>query len=239
MALRAEPSPEQPLGPRMVELTLAACELAQAAWTYAVSGLTSNAADQFDAVDRCEAELDQLDQQLDEDLAGALSSVTPREQRELLSCLKLMTDLERIGDLAATFAGRARAVGRHLDAEDVRELAEMGSRVARMLEGVRQSYAARDLKLAVTVLRADAEVDRLRNLLFHRHIHGQEAGEVRESIQVLFMTQALERAGDHAKNLAEEICHLISGHTLRHVLRSNGKSREQMLLDWLKRQHTD
>ncbi|HSA91704.1 MAG TPA: PhoU domain-containing protein [Terriglobales bacterium] len=236
MALRAEPNAEQPLGPRMVELTLAACDLAQAAWKHAVAGLTSNAADQFDATDLCELELDQLDRQLDEELAAALGMAKSSEQRELLSCLKLMTDLERIGDLAATFAGRGRAVGRHLDAEDVRELAEMGQRVARMLEGVRQAYAARDLMLAVTVLRADAEVDRLRNLLFHRHIHGQESGEVRESIQVLFMTQALERAGDHAKNLAEEVCHLISGHTLRHVLRSNGKSREQMLLDWLKRQ---
>jgi phosphate uptake regulator len=48
------------------------------------------------------------------------------------------------------------------------------------------------------------------------------------------MAQSLERAGDHAKNCAEEVCHFVSGHTLRHVLRANGKSNEQMFLDWLK-----
>ena len=46
--------------------------------------------------------------------------------------------------------------------------------------------------------------------------------------------QSLERAGDHAKNMAEEVCHLVSGHTLRHALRANGRSYEQMFLDWLK-----
>jgi len=44
-----------------------------------------------------------------------------------------------------------------------------------------------------------------------------------ESFHVLFMTQALERAGDHAKNLAEEVCHLVSGHSVRHVLRAYDK----------------
>jgi len=51
----------------------------------------------------------------------------------------------------------------------------------------------------------------------------------------LFMTQSLERAGDHAKNLAEEVCHLVSGHTVRHVLRSYDKPLEQMFIDDLRR----
>jgi len=51
------------------------------------------------------------------------------------------------------------------------------------------------------------------------------------------MTQSLERAGDHAKNLAEEICHLVSGQTVRHVLRSYDKPVEQMFIDDLKRKH--
>jgi len=54
---------------------------------------------------------------------------------------------------------------------------------------------------------------------------------------VLFMTQSLERAGDHAKNLAEEVCHLVSGRTVRHVLRSYDKPVEQMFIDDLRRKH--
>jgi phosphate uptake regulator len=49
------------------------------------------------------------------------------------------------------------------------------------------------------------------------------------------MAQALERAGDHVKNVAEEVCHFVSGNSLRHVLRGADRSEEQMFLDWLKR----
>ena len=52
---------------------------------------------------------------------------------------------------------------------------------------------------------------------------------------MLFMTQSLERAGDHAKNLAEEVCHLVSGHSVRHVLRAYDKPVEQMFIEDLKR----
>jgi phosphate uptake regulator len=49
------------------------------------------------------------------------------------------------------------------------------------------------------------------------------------------MTQSLERAGDHAKNLAEEVCHLVSGHSVRHVLRAYDMPVEQMFIEDLKR----
>ncbi|MGH9580068.1 MAG: phosphate signaling complex PhoU family protein [Terriglobales bacterium] len=230
-------SNQKPLLPELVELTLQACDVAQQAVAYAIHGLLSNTPEMFAEAEKCEQELDSLDRELDEAVSHAVGVVPPEQRRDLLSCVKLMTDLERIGDLMAIFAGRARAVGRHLDAQDVRQLAEMAARLKEMLVGARQSYVTRNLNMAIAVLKADAEVDRLRNLLFHRHLEEERGAAAGESIQVLFMTQLLERAGDHAKNLAEEICHLVSGHTLRHVLRSNGKSREQMLLDWLKRHH--
>jgi len=59
-----------------------------------------------------------------------------------------------------------------------------------------------------------------------------------ESIQVIFMAQALERAGDHAKNLAEEVCHLISGESVRHLLLSRNKPYEQMFLEHLRTYYT-
>jgi phosphate transport system protein len=84
------------------------------------------------------------------------------------------------------------------------------------------------------VLRADAEVDRVRNLIFLRHIENPENIVRQASLQVIFMTQALERAGDHAKNLAEEVCHFVSGRTIRHVLMGYDKPIEQMFIDWLR-----
>ena len=110
----------------------------------------------------------------------------------------------------------------------------MASLLEKMLSDAGEAFEKRDMSRAVTILRADAEMDRLRNLVFSRHVENPEGTERRETLQVLFMTQSLERAGDHAKNLAEEICHFVSGHTVRHVLQTYGKPFEQMLLEWLR-----
>ena len=97
-----------------------------------------------------------------------------------------------------------------------------------------RAFEQREIDTAIKVLRADGELDRLRNLIFLRHVGEQRDTELQESVQVLFMAHALERAGDHAKNLAEEVCHYVSGRTLKHVLRSQDKSYEQLFLDWLR-----
>jgi phosphate transport system protein len=222
----------------LVQLTLRACEVARTAVSYAADGIASNSPSLFLAVDECEKELDALDRELDERLAHALGSGSDTHRRELLSCMKFMTDLERIGDLVSTFAGGARALGARLEPQDVKDLIRIASMLEKMLGDVREAFFTRDRDRAIAVLRADSEIDRLRNLMFVRHVENPEGQPTRESIQVLFMAQSLERAGDHAKNLAEEICHLVSGHTLRHVLRANGKSHEQMFLDWLKENRT-
>jgi len=236
MAARAETSVPDPAIEHvyLVQLTLRACEVARTAISYAADGIASNSSSLFLSVDECEKELDALDRELDERLTHALGNSTDTQRRELLSCMKFMTDLERIGDLVSTFASGARALGSRLEPQDVQDLIRIASVLEKMLADVRVAFSTRDLDRAIAVLRADSEIDRLRNLMFVRHVENPEGQPTRESIQVLFMAQSLERAGDHAKNLAEEICHFVSGHTLRHVLRANGKSHEQMFLDWLK-----
>jgi phosphate uptake regulator len=84
---------------------------------------------------------------------------------------------------------------------------------------------------ALTVLSDDAELDRLRNLMFVRHVENPERQTVREGYHLLFISQMLERAGDHAKNLAEEICHVVTGRSVRHILREYDKPTEQMFVE--------
>ena len=110
----------------------------------------------------------------------------------------------------------------------------MATVLEKMLSDVGEAFSARDVKKAIDVLRADAEMDRLRNLLFLRHIENPENVQRQASLQVIFMTQSLERAGDHAKNLAEEVCFVVSGHTVRHVMMAYDKPIEQMFLDYLR-----
>ena len=112
----------------------------------------------------------------------------------------------------------------------------MASILARMLSQAQEAFAQRDLKRAVDVLKADAEMDRLRNLVFVRHIENPEHQLHRESFHVVFMIQSLERAGDHAKNLAEEVVHLVSGRSVRHVLRQYDKPDEVVFVERMRRQ---
>ncbi len=168
-------------------------------------------------------------------LPSVITKVTEERARRLLACLKFMIGLERVGDLLLNCSNRAAAVGSRIDLQDIRDLTLMASRLEKMLGDVHDAFLQRDLNRALAVLRADAEMDRLRNLVFIRHLESHDNTPRAESFHVLFMTQSLERAGDHAKNLAEEVCHLVSGHTVRHVLRSYDKPVEQMFIDDLKR----
>ena len=96
----------------------------------------------------------------------------------------------------------------------------------------------RNVDRAVAVLRADADMDRYRNIILQRHLELAQSHGTADTVHVLFMAQALERAGDHVKNLAEEVCHLATGHTIRHVLGGADKRPyEQMYLQQLRFRH--
>jgi phosphate transport system protein len=177
-----------------------------------------------------------MDREMDQELATVITQVTPAQARELLACMKLMLDLERIGDLVASFAERSAIVRNRIDMDDVEQLTRMGCLLENMLATMVRAFAARNIEQAIQVLRSDSEVDRLRNLVVVRHTENAEGLKGLESLHVLAMANALERAGDHIKNMAEELCHLATGHTMRHLIRSKDKPIEQLFLDWLAKQ---
>ena len=225
--------PERAYG-HLVRLTVQACQVAKEAAGAAAEGIATGAPALLNSIRQREKELDKLDMEIDGGVTEAITQVSASEARELLACMKFMIGLERIGDLLLSFANSAQAAGGRLDPQDVRDLTHMATVLEKMLTDVGESFSARDVKKAIEVLRADAEMDRLRNLVFLRHIENPENIARQGSLQVIFMTQSLERAGDHAKNLAEEVCHFVSGHTVRHVLMAYDKPIEQMFIDWLR-----
>ena len=197
------------------QLTLRGCEIAQSAAKTISEGITSESAILSEQVRKYEEELDTLDRQINEDVTAALDRGCGTRTREMLSCLKFIIELERIGDLLLNVANRVQTVGPRLQAQDAHDLSLMAGIVASMLGDVFQAFSSRDVRRSLEVLKADAELDRLRNLVFVRHIENPENEQRQESFHIVFMSQALERAGDHAKNLAEEICHLVSGRSVR------------------------
>ncbi len=220
----------------MRALTLRGCEVARMAAAAVAEGIATGAPGKLDSVRQHEEELDALDRQVNEGVTAAIPGASEGDARELLSCLKYILELERVGDLLLNVANRARTVAARIEAQDGSDLEHMARLLEKMLSDAEAAFRDRDLNRALSILRADAEMDRVRNLMFIRHIDNPEQQPRRESFHLVFMTQTLERAGDHVKNLAEEVCHLVTGRSVRHLLRATNKSFEEMFVDWMRRQ---
>ncbi len=232
---RVESLPPEPANQHIVRRTVEACRLAKEAAGAAAEGIATGSTPLLNSLRQRERELDTLDSEIDSAVTSIITEVEPSDARELLACMKIMIGVERIGDLLLSFANSAQAAAGRIESEDTRDLTHMATILEKMLTDVGDSFSARDVGKAIDVLRADSEVDRLRNLIFLRHIENPENIPRQCSLQIIFMTQSLERAGDHAKNLAEEVCHLVSGHTVRHVLKTYDKPVEQMFIDYLRK----
>jgi phosphate transport system protein len=172
----------------------------------------------FLAVKDCEKELDRIERQVDEKIPGAITEVSEIEARQLLACLKFSTDLERIGDLAWTATKQLHGLGEPLHDEDRRDLSEMAKTLEEMLSRAYEGFVHHNVDAASWVLKTDARMNQTCHAVFQRHLEGEERHH-EYSTTLLFIAQALERAGDHAKNLAEEIFHLVEGRSLRHELK--------------------
>ena len=201
----------------LMRMALKACLIARDA-TFNVQDLLTNSSRlAFLAIRDCEKELDQIERQIDEQLPGAITRVNERKARQLLACLKCITDLERIGDLVMGVAQRVQARSGQLPSADVRYLVQMSAVLHDMLNDIHRGFVSLDIENARKVLRMDAELDRICHAMFQRHLTDNNREKDSLGFDVLLMAQALERSGDHAKNLAEELYGLIEGHTLRHL----------------------
>lgn len=201
----------------LMRMALKACLIARDA-TFNVQDLLTNSSRMaFLAIRDCEKELDQIERQIDEQLPGAITRVNETKARQLLACLKCITDLERIGDLIMGVAQRVQTRIGQLPAGDVRHLIQMSAILHDMLEDIHRGFISLDVETARKVLRMDAELDNICHSMFQRYLTDNSRQKDSLGFDVLLMAQALERSGDHAKNLAEELYSLIEGHTLRHL----------------------
>jgi phosphate transport system protein len=212
------------------ETALRACLIAKDAVFNAQDYIATKSQMALIAVQQCEKELDQIERQIDESMPAAITEVTEPEARELLGCMKFTIDLERVGDLMWSVARRIQNLPSPLNSREASYLTSMADTLQEMLARVHQGFLSRDLELAESVLRMDSKINDACHAVFSTYL---EKGAGRRSYEVthlLFMAQAFERAGDHTKNLAEELVHLVAGHSVRHVKKTRAgmvRSRRQ------------
>lgn len=207
----------------LTEMISRACLIAKDAAFNVLDYIENSSSIALVAVKQCEMELDDIEREIDQQLPSAITEVTEPEARQLLACLKFITDLERIGDLLSSVANGIHQLTSPLNREDAALFLEMSENLQKMLEQAHRGFVKRDVDAAKIVLRTDSELDRACHKIFRRHF-AMMATNGSDSSRILFIAQAFERAGDHAKNLGEEIIHLVRGQSLRHASRTRLKS---------------
>ncbi len=208
----------------LTRLALKACLIARDAAFNVQDLLTNSSRMAFLAIKDCEKELDVIERQIDEHLPAAITRVSEARARQLLTTLKSTTDLERIGDLVMSVGLRVQARTTRIPASDVRQLVEMSTILRDMLDLIHTGFQNLDLDCARKVLQMDKDIDHIRHSLFQKHLAETVAQGDSSGFEILLMAQALERAGDHTTNLAEDLYSLIEGRSLRHMPKKKAAS---------------
>ena len=164
-----------------------------------------------------------LEVQIDEACAQIIAKRQPTasDLRMIMMVVKTITDLERIGDEAAKVARMAKLIheGGRLNAPRFNEVKYMAGIVLEMLRKSLDGFARLDVSNAAAVARRDREVDEefqlnLRHLITYMM---EDPRTISVFIDILFVAKAIERIGDHAKNIAEFIIYVVKGADVRHV----------------------
>lgn len=175
-----------------------------------------------DKVREREKEVNRLEVEIDECISHILARHQPTaiDLRMLLAVSKMLTDMERSGDEAEKVANVARRIHegeiRHIP---VIELNHMASGVMDMLRQALDAFARLDAVQAAQVLRSDKSIDKewkaaLRNLITYMI---EDPRTISHSIDMIFVARALERIGDHAKNMSERVIYMVRGADVRHT----------------------
>ena len=159
---------------------------------------------------------------IDEDCSRILATRNPAasDLRLLLAIIKTITDLERIGDEAEKLghiAAKLATVER--PADRYREIKHMGDLVAAMVHGALDSFARLDIDRALEIARRDRQVDEEYEALQRQCITFmmEDPRTIRRALDVLWVARALERVGDHAKNICEYVIYMVLGKDVRHL----------------------
>lgn len=186
----------------------------------AMRALTERDDDQARDVIGRDAEIDRDENEVDELALQILATRQPvaSDLRFITMSLKFVVDLERIGDLATGIAKRVLELNRLPALETRVDLPRLAALVQKNLQAALDSFVRKDADKATTVITADVEIDKLNASLFAEllaHV-ATDPATVTRVLPLTSVCRYLERAGDHVKNLAEEVVYMVRATDVRH-----------------------
>ena len=173
-------------------------------------------------VARLDHKVNAMEVAIDEDCSRILATRGPTasDLRLIVAIIKTITDLERIGDEAeklGSIASRLATLDRQTDR--YREIKHIGDLVADMVHGALDAFARMDTDAALAVARQDRIVDEEYEALQRQCITFmmEDPRAIRRALDILWVARALERIGDHAKNICEYVIYMVLGKDIRHL----------------------
>jgi len=188
----------------------------------AIDSLTNFSASEIDEVIATEARVDQMEVDIDRALTTVVARRQPaaRDLRLLLAISKITTNLERVGDEAHKIGKRVKSIvesgqARQMPIGDLRIASDLA---ASLIHRALDAFARLDVAAAIAIYREDDQIDRefkgfVRKLVTYMM---EDPRTISSSLDLLFIAKAIERIGDHAKNISEFIIYIVHGTDVRH-----------------------
>ena len=157
----------------------------------------------------------------------ALHQPMATDLRAIVAAVKINTDLERVGDLAVNIAEAARRYASHPPVKKLIDIPQMGDIAQGMLRDSLDSFVRRDTVLAQQVLNQDDVLDALKTKVFRELLTYMlhDPTTVEPALDLILISRHLERIGDHATNIAEDVIFMVSALDVRHQPGSTSNSQ--------------
>jgi phosphate transport system protein len=166
-------------------------------------------------------EIDRLDVAVDEAVLKALALQAPvaADLREVVAIKMIATDLERVGDLARNIAKSAQRLSRRLDVPIPPELARLAASARGVLRSALDAFSQADPRAAHRVLGSDDEIDHAQDQVIVEEIEqiSSHPDMASPAVDIIFIAKNLERVGDHATNIAEDVILVAEARNVKHA----------------------
>ena len=138
--------------------------------------------------------------------------------RAIVSAVKINTDLERVGDLAINIAEAVTRYLRHPPVKELIDIPRMARIAQTMLRDALDAYVRRDTAMAQAILDQDDELDGLKTQVFRELLTYmlQDPSKIEPALDLILISRHLERIGDHATNVAEDVIFMVLARDVRH-----------------------
>jgi phosphate transport system protein len=186
----------------------------------AVQGLAEREHDLIESVLIGDEPINALQLEIDDRCLKLLALHQPMatDLRAVMAAVKINTDLERVGDLAVNIAEAAKRYAMHPPVKKLIDIPKMADIAQAMLRDALDSYVKRDMALARQVLHQDDSLDALKTQIFRELLSFmlKDPSTIEAALDLILVSRHLERIGDHATNVAEDVIFMVSARDVRH-----------------------